>query len=125
RRLWRRLELLRSYTSKGSPLSPPPPPTLFPSPGHPARPTPSGEQGKRLADPFFPFSFLPPARSPPRCHRGAGLLGTGGRGRRQHSPRPRVLPPPLRPSGGATRPAVLAPGPPSAGTRAGWARIIA
>lgn len=64
---------------------PAPSPTLFPSPGHPARPTPGGEQGKRVGRPLLLLQ-LPPSPPVPRRlavgepDSGAGREGEGDRG---------------------------------------------
>lgn len=80
------------HLTRAPPLSPPPPPTLFPSPGHPARPTPGGEQGKIVGRPLLflwlssphPFpAVLPSGSRTPEEGRGGG-----GRGRRRHCLRP-------------------------------------
>lgn len=97
------------HRTRAPPLSPPPPPTLFPSPGHPARPTPGGEQGKRVGRPLLILRLPPPTPSPPCSRRGAGLRGMAGSRRAretaaQSSPWDRAAPPPSElPNGSAAR----------------------
>lgn len=112
------------HLTRAPPLSPPPPPTLFPSPGRPARLTPGGEQGKIPGRPLLTLRLPPPTPSPPSGSRTPGWGRAGeGEGDTRRAPgagRAATLgaPGPLR-----RPPRPLRPGPPSAGTRA--ARSIA
>lgn len=128
--LWRRRELLRTYTSQGLPPFPRPLPRPF-SPPQATQPAqlPAESKVRYSASPTYPrapsaYPFLAvlPSRSQTR---GGG--GRGKRGRRAlAAPRDSGRAATLRAPERQRRPPwPLPPGPPSASTRAAWARIIA
>lgn len=88
RRLWRRRELLRSYTSQGLPPFPRPLPRPF-SPPQATQPAqlPAESEVRYSADPFLFSGSLPPPL-PRRLAFGEPDSAGQGRGRRRQSPRP-------------------------------------
>lgn len=132
RRRWLlpRRELLRSYTSQGLPPPfPAPSPDPFPLPRPPSPPSSPAESkvryGASPSNPRAPSAYPFPAAWLSRSWTGEAGGQTEGE---EHSPRPRTVavPPPLRaPERQRLPPRPLPLGPPSTGTRAAWARILA
>lgn len=91
---------------------PAPSPTLFPSPGHPARPTPGGEQGKTDGRPLLLLQLPPPPPPIPAVlpsgepDSGAGREGEEDRGTARAPGRSRAASSELR-DGSAARPGSL------------------